>query len=343
MPPHRPRFHQPFFGLAAAVVILTATGAHGMSAFDDDFADGVAGPQWSIVTDSPGELSLLETGGQLTVLANAPTSPNTDALYLSNGPAGFRLATDTDFRITLDYTFTNFNSGSAAIGDLLGLTFGVGRDLDGTDAAAIGFAASIQSLGGFPLVGTALGEAHRIDDVQTDNILNLLGPETGAFAISYDAAGDDLTLGVGALTFTLEDTVRTVWAADALFVSFGVRGNGFSLVPGDATLDNFTIDTGRVVPLCIPGDYNGDGFVSQADLDLVLLSWGASAPPPGWVKPWPPEGEPFPPIISQNELDAVLLNWGSGQTLSDTLTVPEPAAASAVCVIGLFALRRHRA
>ncbi|CAN0481353.1 unnamed protein product, partial [Laminaria digitata] len=31
----------------------------------------------------------------------------------------------------------------------------------------------------------------------------------------------------------------------------------------------------RIFSLSLEGDYNGDGFVSQADLDLVLLNWGA--------------------------------------------------------------------
>jgi hypothetical protein len=56
-----------------------------------------------------------------------------------------------------------------------------------------------------------------------------------------------------------------------------------------------------------PGDYNGNGVVEQADLDLVLLHWGAdgTTPPAGWIRDLPSGA------IDQQELDAVLLNWGA--------------------------------
>lgn len=86
----------------------------------------------------------------------------------------------------------------------------------------------------------------------------------------------------------------------------------------------FTI---RSTPL--DGDYNADGFVSQADLDLVLLNWGESVLPDGWFAVDQFDGEP----VSQNELDAVLLNWGLGlppaPVASDVnvAAIPEPATA----------------
>lgn len=336
-------------GLAVVLAATACVSARAASDFDDGFADGVAGPQWSLITDSPAELSLSETGGQLQVLAASPASSATDALYLSNGLEGFKLGTDVDFRITLDYAFNNFDAAQASVGDLLGLTFGVGRDLDGTDSAALGFAVSRRQVGPFAINGTALGEAHRTDDVQTENILNLLGPAVGTFDIRYDAANDDLTLGVDDFILVFEDTVQTVWNADELFVSFGARGAGFSLAAGDATLDNFTIVAGHVIPLCIPGDYNGDGFVSQADLDLVLLNWGndSGVAPPGWIKGFPIEPDPgqLMPIVSQNELDAVLLNWGAGQA-SPALAVPEPAGFLSLSLLALTCSvsgRRRRA
>lgn len=85
----------------------------------------------------------------------------------------------------------------------------------------------------------------------------------------------------------------------------------------------------------IPGDYNGDNFVSQADLDLVLLNWGqAGAPPPnGWTHHLPADG-----LISQNELDLVLLNWGDGDNAPQLSGVPEPAMA-AIVTAGAVVLR----
>jgi hypothetical protein len=50
----------------------------------------------------------------------------------------------------------------------------------------------------------------------------------------------------------------------------------------------------------LAGDYNGNGRVEQADLDLVLLNWGTALAQP-WV-----DG-----TVDQAELDAVLLNWGA--------------------------------
>ena len=77
----------------------------------------------------------------------------------------------------------------------------------------------------------------------------------------------------------------------------------------------------------VEGDYNGDGFVSQADLDLVLLNWGDDVVPTGWVSP-----DIFDGGMSQNELDAVLLNWGDGSPPTPSL-VPEPATGIGLSVI----------
>jgi hypothetical protein len=87
------------------------------------------------------------------------------------------------------------------------------------------------------------------------------------------------------------------------------------------TLANPPIDEG------IPGDYNGNGTVEQADLDLVLLNWGQPGTPGGWTNDLP-EGN-----IDQAELDGVLLNWGNTAAALGTASVPEPAA----WIIALFA------
>jgi hypothetical protein len=100
--------------------------------------------------------------------------------------------------------------------------------------------------------------------------------------------------------------------------------------------------------LALLGDYNASGQVEQADLDLVLLNWGAgaAAPPSGWTSDLPTGN------IDQDELDRVLLNWGNaaGSSLVSTSSgVPEPAsmmlilAAAACCAIRLSLRRRFRA
>jgi hypothetical protein len=78
----------------------------------------------------------------------------------------------------------------------------------------------------------------------------------------------------------------------------------------------------------LPGDYNGNGTVEQADLDLVLLNWGQPGVPGGWINDLP-EGN-----IDQAELDGVLLNWGNTGALGSAAAVPEPAT-SVLALLGV--------
>jgi uncharacterized membrane protein len=97
-------------------------------------------------------------------------------------------------------------------------------------------------------------------------------------------------------------------------------------------------------PLPANGDYNANGSVEQADLDLVLLSWGndASAAEYPWINDLPTG------LIDQDELDAVLVHWGASGTISGprAAAVPEPAVMqlSLVCVAGMAVMGRslHR-
>ena len=90
------------------------------------------------------------------------------------------------------------------------------------------------------------------------------------------------------------------------------------------------------------GDYNGSGLVEQADLDMVLLNWGADAAsvPGTWINDLPTG------IVDQAELDGVLLNWGDTVSAAESEAVPEPAGlAVAIAAIGgcwLLAPRRAR-
>jgi hypothetical protein len=88
----------------------------------------------------------------------------------------------------------------------------------------------------------------------------------------------------------------------------------------------------------IDGDYNGNGRVEQADLDLVLLNWGdpAEGLPAEWVNQRPTGGQ-----VDQAELDGVLLNWGNVAASA----VPEPSTLAMVVIgiaAGLLAARRGR-
>ena len=246
---------------AALALILPAT-ARAASAVDDDFADGARAPQWALLQDDPADLSLAERNGRLEVLATQGGDPNNDALYLSDGPAGFRLSTAADFSVALNYNFGAFQSGGG-FGSALALDFGVGRDLEGTDSAAIGFG----RVGGFPLP-FALAVLHRTDDVQTTDATTFPLFSSGTFLLAYDAAGDDLTLGLDgqAPLFTLADTVRGVWGADSLYLSFGARGSGYALASGDAFVDNFAVRSGSLILVPEPASV---GLIGLAALGLV--------------------------------------------------------------------------
>jgi hypothetical protein len=95
-----------------------------------------------------------------------------------------------------------------------------------------------------------------------------------------------------------------------------------NFVAGINSPTNFSNATGSVnlspPPAGIDGDYNNNGTVEQADLDLVLLNWGNAAEPPpeGWVNDLPLGS------IDQAELDGVLLNWGN--MVAESASVPEP-------------------
>jgi uncharacterized membrane protein len=88
-----------------------------------------------------------------------------------------------------------------------------------------------------------------------------------------------------------------------------------------------------LVTFDLAGDYNNNGSVEQADLDLVLLNWGADAttPPAGWITNLPSGA------VDQAELDVVLLNWGAAGTIggATSTAVPEPATA-VLYIIGLL-------
>jgi hypothetical protein len=86
-------------------------------------------------------------------------------------------------------------------------------------------------------------------------------------------------------------------------------------------------------------DYDGSGTVEQADLDFVLLNWGAGTgtPPAGWINDLPTGA------IDQAELDKVLLNWGRSASQAPLLgAVPEPAALVLALVVTCLACRLVR-
>jgi hypothetical protein len=113
------------------------------------------------------------------------------------------------------------------------------------------------------------------------------------------------------------------------------------------TLDRFPTSTGAVeqvwrgsitlAALPLPGDYNQNGTVEQADLDLILLNWGADALALSfnWASG----------TVDQDELDGVLLHWGDMAAVLGLATagVPEPSTAL-TCAASLWMIwAAHRA
>lgn len=119
------------------------------------------------------------------------------------------------------------------------------------------------------------------------------------------------------------------------FLQFSDPEGGFSSPRANIS---FTIES---VTSQLFGDYNADGFVSQADLDLVLLNWGESSIPNEWVATDQFDGF----FVSQNELDQVLLNWGNGAppSLANAGAVPEPRAFALLGLMLLGVKRRRTA
>jgi len=74
--------------------------------------------------------------------------------------------------------------------------------------------------------------------------------------------------------------------------------NGLASIP--TTGEPFTLE---VVPA---GDLNGDGFVGQADLNIVLAAWGETVPPGNPKADLTGDG-----FVGQADLNVVLACWGN--------------------------------
>lgn len=171
-------------------------------------------------------------------------------------------------------------------------------------------------------------EAGRLEidlDTRTGVVSRLLVTDTVSLGGTLEFIGQGAgTLGETSVILSSEESIAGVFAS----VLGGNNGDTmYSLIYGPDTVS---------IEALLTGDLNGDGFVSQADLDLVLLNWGDTVTA-GVAGLGDGTGDGF---IAQGDLDLVLLNWGDG-TLP-ILSIPEPATAG-LLLMGALALIRRRA
>jgi hypothetical protein len=153
----------------------------------------------------------------------------------------------------------------------------------------------------------------------------------------FDSSGDTLTLFLGGSTFDSKtfDSVPTDGILSRHYPAAAEAVNS----PTNFAGASGSVDLSAQL---LAGDYNGNGAVEQADLDLVLLNWGqdGTTPPGGWVQDLPAGP------IDQAELDGVLLNWGSQAALPGGSAIPEPGGLLVVTLLllplGARRIRRWR-
>ncbi len=100
---------------------------------------------------------------------------------------------------------------------------------------------------------------------------------------------------------------------------------------GQQIQDNFDFGNAVSVP-ALAGDLNGDGFVGQDDLNIVLGDWGNM--PPGDPRA-DPSGDDF---VGQDDLNPVLADWGQGTPPVELSAVPEPNTIRLAALAGLAAI-----
>ena len=196
----------------------------------------------------------------------------------------------------------------------------------------------VSTTNGGGIVNLRGGSITETVNISTGAELNIFGSGFFLDGVSLD---DTLTLNEA---FTLPDrdsAVLTATLTDGSAFEV-VLFEGFSNSSLDRIRSGATL-TLTLIASAIAGDYNNDGFVGQADLDLVLLNFGDTVLPEGFNTAALPGGT-FDDLIGQNELDAVLLNFGAGSAVDSAAitAVPEPTSAALIVLGGVAVATRRR-
>jgi len=84
------------------------------------------------------------------------------------------------------------------------------------------------------------------------------------------------------------------------------------------------------------GDFNADGFVGQADLDILLANWGRDVAHSSLI-----EGDASGNgVVDTADLDVLRDNWGDGAF--PDVNIPEPGSLAIMTLGGLALMRRRR-
>src|SRR3954454_22656748 len=153
-------------GWVAVIGALAFTrGAHALPA--DNFDDNARAGAWTQIQDNPALLSIAEQNARLAGVSSKTSALDADAIYLSDGPAGFALSAVQSFQIRISYQLTAPLAAGASSGSdwAFALDFGFGTTAGGEDSfsAAAGWAP-------LPVVGIpprGLGYGYRVNDAQT--------------------------------------------------------------------------------------------------------------------------------------------------------------------------------
>ncbi|MEO1497260.1 MAG: PEP-CTERM sorting domain-containing protein [Planctomycetota bacterium] len=126
----------------------------------------------------------------------------------------------------------------------------------------------------------------------------------------------------------------TLDETDPFFVMFRTQEASLSAPFGLAqTWVNDRVDTlaDLLVEDVFPGDFNTDGAIDNADLNLLLNNWGEETVDPDWTAA-------LTPPVNNDELNALLNGWGFGTGAA----VPEPGTGVLIGLAATFVVGAGR-